>query len=1048
MKKKLVNRKVVSSIGVGILAAMTTCTSVYAATDVIPQEGENKQEDSSEAEVPIREQTEEEKQLTDAKDSLNEITTNGVEEEVKETEESEEGETITVDEENINEEIKSALNEAGGKVDEVQTVVSDLNDQNAAVETNNNVIEEIATSTEAGSLNQMTENIVETEKTVQDAVTATDESKKTAEEIAENVEEAQQTVYESSEAAQEAKDQAQVEVQEAEEALSAAQDANDEAEKKVDLLEAELTAVEQEKAKADAALAEARKAEEKAKEALEELQRQVAQNSEGEFAYTGDANEAIEKAKDALAKAQADVAKAESDAKAALAEVEKTQKELDTANGQLTVAVNDLADANSALEAAQGTLQTAEDALTAANGVQADAQNRYNNAVIDKNTKETLLNTAKDNNTDCQTNLSNAQAALDDHTKNEGLINDIKDDQKSMLDNFDPNSEKPYKDKYYVVGQDMTKKLVEYKLLKDGEIKYKDDENKIDSECRFSMSDFHELKGEAEKNQNYLMASYEKEGETYVKYYDYEPDPKTGAITVIEKEVDFYGKNGNDNYTLIIEQKDGETVYKVKGMGGTFEVKDIEFVNGYYNVKTVLGYVVGNREDYIGRYMPQFVTNGNSKGTPIFDGDSQDSASVVNEYETQKATLNGDLQVKQGEAATAAKDLQTAQTNYDNAEGELTSATTALENAKNAVTQKTTERDSAQGQVDLANSDVVTKTALKDQKDKAVNDLKTLLEGLKNSSNSAVAGVKNAKAIQIAVNKAYDKVEEAIQSLVNLSANTVNEAQYEALLATYNNAVTKYEAALKAKGVYGENLEAVKKAVDRARAAAEAEFRYNSSSEEDDNTQGGTTGGEETGGTTEGGTTGGGTTDEGGTGETGAGDTTTGGGTTEDGGAGDEGGAATDTGVGTGAGAADTTLVTTIADAEVPLAPTALTADGNAAMANAGATLTVNRGAAGNRIARAAGEDELVGEGEEEDLVVVEDEEVPLAAEDLETEEAEDEGDLTEVADEEVPLAGLELEQEKNKMSWWWLLIVAICGATGYEMYRRHKKNQEQEEVK
>ena len=62
MKKKLVNRKVVSSIGVGILAAMTTCTSVYAATDVIPQEGENKQEDSSEAEVPIREQTEEEKQ--------------------------------------------------------------------------------------------------------------------------------------------------------------------------------------------------------------------------------------------------------------------------------------------------------------------------------------------------------------------------------------------------------------------------------------------------------------------------------------------------------------------------------------------------------------------------------------------------------------------------------------------------------------------------------------------------------------------------------------------------------------------------------------------------------------------------------------------------------------------------------------------------------------------------------------------------------------------------------------------------------------------------
>ena len=1050
MKKKLVNRKVVSSIGVGILAAMTTCTSVYAATDVIPQEGENKQEDSSEAEVPIREQTEEEKQLTDAKDSLNEITTNGVEEEVKETEESEEGEAITVDEENINQEIKSALNEAGGKVDEVQTVVSDLNDQNAAVETNNNVIEEIATSTEAGSLNQMTENIVETEKTVQDAVTATDESKKTAEEIAENVEEAQQTVYESSEAAQEAKDQAQVEVQEAEEALSAAQDANDEAEKRVDLLEAELTAVEQEKAKADAALAEAREAEAAAKEALKNIQEQI-QSGESGYEYNGNAEEAIRKAEEALTKAQADVADAESAADAALAEVERKQKELDTANGELTAAAEDLADANSALEAAQEALQTAEDDLIAASGILADAQNNHSTAVNDEAAKKSKWDAAKKNDEICQENMGNAQAALDNYTKDgvfDDLISEIETSKEAMIkDCFDSKAEEPFKDGYYVQGQELTKKLIEYQLLKNSE---------IESADQVSFSDFHDVEGQAEKNQNYVMASYQKGDETCVKYYDYLPDPITGEIMVIEKEVEFYGKNGDNTYQLIIEKKNGETVYTVKRYDEIYKVTEIEFVNGYYEVKKVVGLAgIAEKPLFKGVFMPQFATIAGEKGTPIFEG-SGDTDSVVKDYVNGREPLGTDLDKMTDAANKAAEDLKKAQEEYDKSRENLASAKEDLDKANEAVLQKTTNRDNAQNTFNSARDDVQNKENLKKAKDEAVTNLKKVLEGLKNSSNSAVAGVKNAKAIQIAVNKAYDKVEEAIQSLVNLSANTVNEAQYEALLATYNNAVTKYEAALKAKGVYGENLEAVKKAVDRARAAAEAEFRYNSSSEEDDNTQGGTTGGEETGGTTEGGTTGGGTTDEGGTGETGAGDTTTGGGTTEDGGttgggAGDEGGAATDTGagtdVGTGAGAADTTLVTTIADAEVPLAPTALTADGNAAMANAGATLTANRGAAGNRISRAAGEDELAGEGEE-DLVVVEDEEVPLAAVDLETEEAQDEGDLTEVADEEVPLAGLDLEQEKNKMSWWWLLIVAICGVTGYEMYRRHKKNQEQEEVK
>lgn len=1048
MKKKLVNRKVVNSIGVGILAAMTTCTSVYAATDGIPQEEENKQEENNEIEEQLREETEEEKQLTEAKDSLDEIVTEGVEEKIEETGESEEN-PIKVEADNIDEEIKSALEGSGEKIDEIQKVVTDLKDQNTAIETNNNIIEEIANSTEAGSMNQMTENIAETEKAAQDAVKRIEESKKTAEDVAGNVEEAQQKVYESSEAAQAAKEQAQTEVQEAEEALTAAQDANDEAEKKVELLEAELEAVEQEKAKADAALEAAREAEAAAREALAELEKQVTQNSKGGYKYSGNAEEAIEKAKEALLKAQADVADAESVVKATQDKMKETEEKFKEAYDELTTAEGDLAEANIKLGEAKEEFKKAGEALDAANSNQANAQTRHDNAVTNEGLRKKELEEVQNQNDICIRERDNAQKLLDDYTKNgtlDKLMGEIKENQEAMKGCLNQGEKDPYGDGYYVEGQKLTQKLVEYQLLKKGEIEPGD---------QIDFTKYNDVVGSANRNQNYVMASYEKEGETYVKYYDYEPDPKTGEITVIEKKLKSYIRYDSNTHTYLVaelcvlKQKDGSVVYKIKdGAGVEYKTEKVKFENGYYEVEDTV---------YKGIYMPKFEKDGNNKGTPIFEGNG-DSASVVKGYDEGREPLSSDLTKKIDEADIAAGKLTEAQTTYDEASEELKAADAALTEAKDTVNQKTTERDNAQGQVASADADVKEKEKLKEEKDKAVNALKEVLEGLRISSESAATGVKNTKAIQIAVEKAYDKVEQAIQNLVNLSANAVDEAQYEALIETYDRAVAQYQSALAAKGVYGENLEAVKKAVDRARAAAEAEFRYNSSNNEGDNTQGGTTdggetggttGGEETGGTTggeeAGGTTGGGTTDEGGTG--------TGGTTTDDGvtgggadGGEDEGGAVTDTGAGTDTAAP--TLVTAIADAEVPLAPTALTADTNTVMANAGAAMNANRRAAGNNIVRAAGEDELAGE-EEDGLIAVEDEDVPLAAIDPETDEAEEkEEDLTVVADEEVPLANLDLEQEQNKMSWWWLLIVAICGATGYEMYRRHKKNQEQEEVR
>ena len=44
------------------------------------------------------------------------------------------------------------------------------------------------------------------------------------------------------------------------------------------------------------------------------------------------------------------------------------------------------------------------------------------------------------------------------------------------------------------------------------------------------------------------------------------------------------------------------------------------------------------------------------------------------------------------------------------------------------------------------------------------------------------------------------------------------------------------------------------------------------------------------------------------------------------------------------------------------------------------------------------------------------------------------------IEEEAVPLADVSVADEQAKMSWWWLLIVLVLGATGYEMYKKHNE--------
>ncbi len=44
------------------------------------------------------------------------------------------------------------------------------------------------------------------------------------------------------------------------------------------------------------------------------------------------------------------------------------------------------------------------------------------------------------------------------------------------------------------------------------------------------------------------------------------------------------------------------------------------------------------------------------------------------------------------------------------------------------------------------------------------------------------------------------------------------------------------------------------------------------------------------------------------------------------------------------------------------------------------------------------------------------------------------------IEDEQAPLADIVVDETKSPISWWWLLVIAVLGASGYEMYRRHNQ--------
>ena len=116
------------------------------------------------------------------------------------------------------------------------------------------------------------------------------------------------------------------------------------------------------------------------------------------------------------------------------------------------------------------------------------------------------------------------------------------------------------------------------------------------------------------------------------------------------------------------------------------------------------------------------------------------------------------------------------------------------------------------------------------------------------------------------------------------------------------------------------------------------------------------------------------------------------------------------------------TLLGTTTVTGIPVTTAAVQGTGVTATA---ATTTVGGGAVAQTGAGAGG------------IVNIDDEETALAAS---VDDVDDTANVVEIGDEETPLAA---SVDNETMSWWWLLLIALLGATGYEMYRKHQQKKE-----
>lgn len=1073
MKKKLVNRKAANSIGIGIMAFITAAAPVLsvaaeeggsasAAPDkgVTVQSGDSGTEQGAEPSAATQ-------AVKDAQAENTEIKEN-IENKNSEYQEENPGQEAVSDEKVVEklEGSQQALGTLGEKTDALDDLNAKADEANADLKDALDHAEE-GIDKEIEAIEGGTKAVEELEKVTTDQI-VTD-----AKESADSVVEAQEKTYENAEAAQEAKDKALAEAAEIEAAKDVALEKQEQARIDLERAEGNLELLQKNTEAAAEKYSAAVLAVDNANEKLEVILGDlnisaddlVVNEETGELTVdekmSAEVKKALQDAWDAMKQAEADKAKADKEYGSALINQKSAQNAYDAAQGELKTATDALAE----LTTAQEELEKAEEeeneraaeysdlmdvkneAEVVAPAKKAEAQKEYDEAkeTLKGAQQELLAGTAKEQE-------AASKSAYETYKEAEKEANKVLvgDDKKKAEE-----AEKKAKDEYIARTDAQTETLIRYQLQEGGLVDDADDV--IFSKWVSSRED-----------NNYVLVSYpakdengnilkDENGDVVLmhEYYDYQESE--GTVIVLKKEEasgervyecgngktnavpltisnnengeqEFYLGNYklNDGYKVIgdadagyrVENADGTSVkleiedknYLVDGNVGnkirltavTLAGKTVYFVDGKEaQVKLTAGFgkiTVEGKEYSVTPgaeqgssaltemvFGPKFNDKGNAQ---TIDTSASSTGKELSELETSASAAKENKKEKEESLADADESLKKAEENWNAVKD---TEETVKKNWDDAIGAK----EQAQNKVDGVKAPWINGGIDSDGVEGYLNrfiaektpEVEGFLEELKRANDEVEAKDKRndiAGTVDGQVQDAYQNVVEAIKELYNLKKATVqNKERWEELEEKCRDAVEEYTAAAEAKGLSDKKCEEIKEAAERAISAANGNFAYNTPP----------TGGD-------GGTTGGGTTGGGGTG-------------------------------GTTAPTTPTAPVVVVPEEAVPLAGAGMT-NPVAVRRGAGTSAATADGTA------AAGGTGIVSADKGEELAVLEDEETPLAS----PEEEKETGALV-IEDEETPLAAP--IEEQGRMSWWWLLLIAVLGVTGEEIYRRHRKKMQEE---
>lgn len=553
--------------------------------------------------------------------------------------------------------------------------------------------------------------------------------------------------------------------------------------------------------------------------------------------------------------------------------------------------------------------------------------------------------------------------------------------------------DKAWKD--YIDNQNLNaEERIKYLLLKEGTVKTEDIENIKFSEW---VSDAKE-DDYANNGVKVTYNKYDENGNVIGKqeeYFDFVCPEGKDELTIVKKNPVYKANDGAPS--LIVQVDKGEAVYKLGDevidsgrikydSEGNYQIDGVAETTNTYTVKAAaLTYTVKATTRYDGEIVCECVGPAGGKfdcKAEIKDGSIVgfrflSSVHSVGEPNSTETKL---LAFKHDGTFDGGKGDENRGLLNDIYQKDKENYSTAVGKCEEAL--KLAE-ESLESKVSGRADDDAVKTAVGNFLD---TEKKGTLEEVSNAASAADQTASDnwraANTVKSKVSDAYVSIGNVIKSLFGATAKTADKADH----SNITEAIEKHEKASELLE-NDSKLGLLKDAVERLNGVVQKfPFGYNTPS----------TGGD-------GGTTGGGTTGGGGTGGTGGGTTTP---------------------------TNPTTPVVTVPEEAVPLAgagtETPATVRRTASASTATADGAETGGGAGTGVAD--GDERTGGE-----LQTLEDEETPLAS----LEEEKETGTAV-VEDEETPLAAP--IEEQSKMSWWWLLLIALLGVTGEEMYRRHRK--------